>query len=245
MTGTMSDREAAAIARVLSMGENEVRWVGVPSRSVMVRRIVRQYRQASAAQLRDGAGWYPRVRLVLAGLADRFDVGTSVAAAVFAETSPRVTVRDNMRLAAQILRGDAWYEVAGMRDRVDRGIQALADGGANLAFDSGGRLSRSRKVRSFAANVMGDTWRVTVDVWAMRVAGVDVDRVEQVEGGGYVAVECAYRRAAEIVGVDPRRLQATVWVVARGSSGVESMEAMAEGIDALVPPVSGEVFSPV
>ena len=245
MTDTISGPETSAIARALSMGEHEVRWVGVPSRSVMVRRIVRQYRAASSAQLREGAEWYPRVRLMLAGLADRYGVTTSVAAAVFAETSPRVPVRDNMRMAAQIMRGDAWYEVAGMSDRVHAGVRALGDGGANLEFDRGGRLCRSRKVRSFAANVMGDTRRVTVDTWAMRVAGVDVNQVEQVEGGGYVAVECAFRRAAEVVGVDPRRLQATVWCVVRGSSGVESMEAMAEGIDALVPTVSGGVFSPV
>jgi hypothetical protein len=75
------------------------------------------------------------------------------------------------------------------------------------------------KVRAFYSNIMGDTDAVTVDTWAVRVAtGRTGKHAEWTIGTKrrYAAVADAYRRAAVILGVDPRTVQAATWVAARG-----------------------------
>jgi hypothetical protein len=86
----------------------------------------------------------------------------------------------------------------------------IANGEAPLAVLNG------PKVRSFWANIMGDTDAVTCDVWAVFVALGRKDERMVSTPARYRMVADAYRRAAAILGVTPRGCQAAVWVDARG-----------------------------
>ena len=89
-----------------------------------------------------------------------------------------------------------------------------------------GRIVSGHKVRSFFANITGDDQAVTVDMWAYAVATGDWTRHPQtgarvpaeatMTAKDYALIADAYRRAAAILGVSPRKCQAACWVAARG-----------------------------
>ena len=78
------------------------------------------------------------------------------------------------------------------------------------------------KVRSFWRNLAGDDEAVTVDIWALRAAThgmpTDAEYGKLASAGRYELVADAYRLAAQRAGVSPSTMQATVWIVIRGSA---------------------------
>ena len=67
------------------------------------------------------------------------------------------------------------------------------------------------KVSRFALNLSGRADVVTLDRWALRVAGLP----ETLGIRQYRAAEMAYRAAATTAGVDPSRFQAVLWEAVR------------------------------
>jgi S-adenosylmethionine:diacylglycerol 3-amino-3-carboxypropyl transferase len=70
------------------------------------------------------------------------------------------------------------------------------------------------KTVAFWRNITGDLDAVTVDVWAARAATGDRSR-DRVTAKQYQTIAAAYRAAADIVGANPRDVQAAVWVHTR------------------------------
>jgi hypothetical protein len=90
---------------------------------------------------------------------------------------------------------------------------------AQSAIDSDAPLStvKGNKTKAFAANLLGDTEAVTVDVWAIRTALGHTVRGDEVKYAGvYDAIADAYRAAALVLGVSAPSVQAVCWVVERG-----------------------------
>lgn len=171
-----------------------------------VRRILRTFDAATPSDIEAGAQWYPNGARIVADM-----VGGTVtlehAAAVLAHLSPRTPWSRNVAGAVELVTtGNA---PAG---HIGRNVD-----GAVRALESDDPLStlNGPKTRRFAANFLGDTEAVTVDVWALRVVGIHDDNVIS-RVGAYDAVEHAYRLAARRRGVDPSTMQATTWIVARG-----------------------------
>jgi hypothetical protein len=73
-----------------------------------------------------------------------------------------------------------------------------------------------RKVRAFNRALVGDESAEVVDVWMLRAAGYRSDRPTP---RVYETVARALRKVAARVAVPVARLQAVVWVVARGRAG--------------------------
>ena len=69
------------------------------------------------------------------------------------------------------------------------------------------------KTRAFYRAITGDREAVTVDVWAARAALGDWISLTPKR---YGRISAAYKAAARRLGEDPRTVQATVWLVARG-----------------------------
>lgn len=180
--------------------------------SAIVRRIVRAFRAASAADLAAGLGWYATAWAVAQELDPR---NPARAAGVIAALSPRCQWSTNIVWARAVLAaadsGAACPAVhtetmRAQAYRIARGEHALA-------------VLNGPKVRAFFANIVGDTDAVTVDVWAVRAAtgltGDDAIRMISTPAK-YGRVAQCYREAARILGVTPREVQAAVWTSIRG-----------------------------
>lgn len=206
------------------MGKNPL-----PSQAGMVRRITRQFRAASPDQRAIGLGWYPEARRV-ATVISPDDVARG--AGLLAALSPRCQWSTNVVFAERVMsaaraglpcppvstvdnRGTAWLIATGTVP-----LDALG------TVSHTGRVVSGHKVRSFYANIMGDTDAVTCDMWAYAVAtgrwgthprtGRRMPADADMTGREYEQTAAAYRRAAAILGVTPRDCQAVCWVAARG-----------------------------
>lgn len=179
----------------------------------VVRRIVRTFDAATAADVEAGARWYDEAGALAADLSGYAgwlddDVSVAQAAVVIAHLSPRTTWARNVASATLLVEtGERYNGVIG--NLYERAMASLE---FTNPFDSFG--PGAPKTRSFAANIAGDREAVTVDVWACRVA--DLDETALGRKGAYDAVAHAYRLAARRRGVDPATMQATTWIVSRG-----------------------------
>lgn len=181
---------------------------GLPTVETLTRRVLAVLSQATAADLESGARWYPAARDLAQGLAARSGRSIEQVAAVISHLSPRTSWDRNIAGATHFLAtgGEKMTGIIGANH--ERALAALNS--ADPADSFGGP-----KTLRFYRNIIGDVDAVTVDVWALRVVGID-DAALLNRVGVYDAIEAAYQRAAYRVGLDPSTVQATTWVVARG-----------------------------
>jgi len=183
----------------------------------MVVDIVATYERATFAEMRAGRDWYPVAGRVVDGIvraipgADRERVTFTLAA-----LSPRNPWLWNV--------ADAFaYTLAGVDGDSSAPPPAATTFGVNkarawqIATASGPNgnpwSTAAPKVRAFVRAILGDSSAVVVDVWAIRVA--TAGRINAVREHEYGPVVDAYRQAADIVGEEPRDLQAITWLVAQ------------------------------
>ena len=174
--------------------------------ATLVRRILATFDRASKSDVESGARWYDDATALAIALSAHVDGSLERAAAVVAALSPRTSWARNVAGATALLTvGPTAARRLGCIGRnVETAQRAKRDGFAAI---------NGLKTSAFARNIAGDREAVTVDVWAMRVVGLDENLLSRV--GAYDAVAHAYRLAARRRGVDPATMQATTWVVAR------------------------------
>lgn len=178
----------------------------------MTKRVLRHWRATSAAELAEGMSWYDRAADSAEALAAGAPITREQAAAVIAALSPRCQWAQNVKAAARMVdaasAGEPEPTVAGTYGNRRKAWRILQAPGDPLEVLGG------PKVRAFYANITGDPYEVTVDVWAARAAEGKSDP-RAPEGKRYQRIANAYRAAAEIEGVTPREMQAAVWVRVR------------------------------
>lgn len=185
--------------------------------SGMVRRLVSMHGETTAAELAHGIAWYDRANKAARDMAGSGSVER--AASVIAHLSPRARWETNVAWAAKMLQAADAHEpcpavsVTAQRSKA----WAVACGTAHPANDHG------PKTLAFYCGILGDSSAVCVDTWAARAAtGNDAISRETGRSGigraEYRRIAEAYRRAAAIVGMAPRDLQAAIWVHVRGSA---------------------------
>ncbi len=168
-------------------------------------RLVTLYTSATAGQRASGDAWYATARATARTLAARHGVSLATSAGVIAALSPRVTWRQNVRLADSVL--GLTYERGAVRTNLAKARAIGCEGHAPLSVLSG------PKVRAFYRAMMGDETAGVVDVWMVRAM-----RIRALTAKAYLAAVRAMARAAAIVGTTVARLQAVVWTVVRGSA---------------------------
>ena len=180
-----------------------------------VARIRSVFDQADSITYGSGFAWYDRAAEHVSALSRMHGITREHAAAVIAQLSPRTRWADNVAGAYAVCAGEPTRGLIG--DNVARALAALG------SADPIGTIN-GPKTRAFAANILGDWSRVTVDVWAARIALGKVQRVtgdtktiERGMGrvGVYDAIERAYIIAAEHEHIEPAALQAITWIVIR------------------------------
>lgn len=171
-------------------------------------RIMRAYNRASEDDKLEGKRWYPELRDVAIQIAVENGISLERSAAVISHLSPRIHFSRNIVAARQLI-ATGTVPSGVMRDPADRARRAMAAEDPMSTFGP-----TAHKTRSFARNILGDNNAVTVDVWALRVAGVTEQQLGLV--GVYDTVAHAYRLAAKRVGIEPAEMQAITWCVVRG-----------------------------
>lgn len=182
-----------------------LRAAGLPTLATLTARIVRTFDRATPSDVESGATWYSEAQELAVNLGRNSGHGVEHAAAVIAHLSPRTTWTRNVTGAITLLTyGERADGIIGTN--YQRAVDSLDH---EHPLDSFG----GPKTRRFAANIVGDTEAVTVDVWACRVVSVDENLLGR--KGVYDAIEAAYQHAARQRGVEPSTMQATTWIVAR------------------------------
>ncbi|WKW86174.1 hypothetical protein SEA_JONJAMES_202 [Gordonia Phage JonJames] len=191
---------------------------GIGSRA-MVANILEMYSRATTDDIMAGMVWYKDARTVAEVVADISGQSIESAAVAIAHLSPQMSWDDNVAYALALAEPDSRYDetpnnrAAGARSGCmyaswKRAYRALYWSETPLAD-----MTPSIKTHAFAHNILGDTHYVTIDSWAMRIAGMsNPERIKRV--GVYAGLSDAYRRAAAIVGVEPSEIQAITWVAA-------------------------------
>ncbi|QBP33371.1 hypothetical protein SEA_BRUTONGASTER_157 [Gordonia phage BrutonGaster] len=181
----------------------------------MVSNILSVFDQATDADIIAGQLWYKEAFDVAQQCALLSNRQVEACAVAIAHLSPQVKWEDNVAFALALATpGAPSYQAprvpgtAGLTHQNWRkAYQALY-----LSDDPLGEMTPGIKTHAFAHNILGHTEYVTVDSWAMRIAGVDYRYINRV--GVYAGVSNAYTKAAQAVGVEPSEMQAITWVAA-------------------------------
>ncbi len=173
-----------------------------------VDRIVAHYNAASDDTKLAGKSWYAGAGEIAEWLSRESEYAIDTCAAVIAHLSPRTNLRHNIQGAEQLL----------LNGERNRGIMGANYVRALSCLDSDRPLDtlNGQKTNAFAHNILGNTSRVCVDVWAVRAATGKRDAQDMLSrAGAYAAIEHAYVLAAARLGVEPSECQAVVWVQVR------------------------------
>lgn len=167
---------------------------------------------ATPEQVAEGSAWYANIRELVAKLAQQYGLEKETVAHVISALSPRCRWENNLPEAENYLRAFTDTLLSGLG-------YPLASTYKNNRIRAWAILARNarcvgRKTAAFAANLLGDEERVTVDVWAIRAATkcklAAVDSPSR-----YYAVQKAYQRVAKGTQWTPAQVQAIVWVTIR------------------------------
>jgi hypothetical protein len=183
-----------------------------------VRNILKTYSQASNIELQAGREWYDRAELLARTLCPN---NVCRGAGVIAALSPRQTWDMNKKGAEKIIRSVDFHHsgiiprVAGTYQNIQKAWD-IANGADPVKVL--GTSTRNFKVFRFFRNITGNSYCVTVDQWAARVADPSCP-TPYIRGLYYLEIEGCYQQAARWVGsISPRDLQAVCWVHIRGSA---------------------------
>lgn len=188
------------------------------------------YDRADATARADGRSWYPAMRRIMKEHSRETGLTVRQCAAVYAANSINTPWQRNLSLAARALAdGGMVGGTLGMVVAKVNAIMAGADIETTLTADPD-----NLKIVNFHRNLAGDYQSVTVDRWAYRIATSFADcknaGASPCESNGrhgcgivptgnlYREMADAYRTAAAMRGVNPATMQATTWVVVRGTA---------------------------
>jgi len=176
------------------------------------REIAARLDRATPAQYESALTWYADAREIAVTIADTLGVSVPAGAGILSALSPRCPWARNVALALDYAHG---REVRTLGDHVAKcdAIVALDRAGSDPLAVFG---DTSPKTGPFARNIAGDLDSVTVDIWALRAAGIS-DRAAPTTVQGR-EIRAAYARVARDRGLSPAVGQALAWIVERGGA---------------------------
>lgn len=190
--------------------------------------LVRVFESATDDNIADGLEWYGEANSFARDLAQATNLDVVTVAAVIAAMSPRTRWEANKAAAQQFLKDGTRYPGL-LVSNYERAKFVLNAGPENALASLqwiGGDES-APKIASFARNILGDTDRVTIDVWATRGAlmsprakEVNLDNMLR-RAGMYEAIAAQYVWLAHRMGITAPQAQAIVWVALTGKAASE------------------------
>lgn len=177
--------------------------------------ILNMYHRASEWDVQQGLTWYAEAYRLCQIYAKKYNQYPEVVAAVLAALSPRnkweTNVKDTVTVLEAVANNTPVTEVKVHTTNIfrDRAYEIARTGKIGLL--------RGPKVWSFWKDIVDHrhTERVTIDVWAYRIAAGDLAAAPKINSKVYNDIERQYQDAAAEVGIRPLELQAITWVTAR------------------------------
>lgn len=168
-----------------------------------IQNIIECYNVANDWQRESGAAWYQNALVECEKLAIEYDRPTEHVVKATAALSQRLRWERNIPATESALNGEKLGGV--LWTAFEKAIHIL---------DGEYRYLSGDKVTRFADNILGDTDRVTIDVWAVRIWKNDGYKLK-VKSFDYDEIEADYQAAAATLDIDPRELQAVTWLTYR------------------------------
>jgi len=159
----------------------------------------------------EGMQWYANARAKAVRLSEALDIELSIVCGVIAALSPRNKWNRNIEDTISILRKGDKATVATFGANKRKALKILESDGSREAIET---ILNGRKTVSFFTNILFPfkNDRVTIDVWAIRAAGVDKKSVTKKQ---YSIIEGCYRKIAHEKGILAHQLQAIIWCTVR------------------------------
>lgn len=182
------------------------RLTGMNDRTIYMN-LANVYDAATPDEVEAGMNWYSDARSVIATLAENTRMNPIRFAAIVAALSPRIRWNTNLDAAVRIARAavnkKAQPIVAGLPENRRRAWDIAKSGrfAENI---------RGPKVTAFFANLIGDEWQVTIDVWMLQAAGVKYANKSTIDD-----ITRTVRSIAIQNGLTAAQVQAIIWTVVR------------------------------
>lgn len=187
--------------------------VKLPSHRTMRTRFVREYGRATERDKQQGWDWYRSAREFALTLQSGTGYSLEQIAGVIAVLSPNVPWDLNMTVARNAVDLHSQEGHGASADHVRGAGYTINKSKALRILDGDLTALSGPKVTAFAAAIQGAEDAVTIDLWMLRVAGIDEEVTMTPQR--QVAVERALRSAAELTGETPATFQAIVWSAVR------------------------------
>jgi len=178
----------------------------------MAQRLRDSFDRATTDVKIEGVLWYQKVRRMAEELASKYDRPVFQVVGVIAALSPRNRFSRNMQDAESVLSQGDRAVVATFNGNKKKALRILETRSSIEVLD----ILNGDKVRAFYSNILLDQRdrQVTIDVWMMRLMGVDGTLTSR----RYQDIAHTIRHVAREKGVSPKALQAITWVELRGAA---------------------------
>lgn len=163
---------------------------------------------ATPAQIEQATQWYADAELVAHDVMRIFNLrgipcSLENAACVVSAFSPRQRWSRNVVQALEFAHGE---QPVGLKNNLRMAQYSLKEGFKAL---------KGLKTNAFARAIAGDDAAVTIDVWMIKAAGLNKDRVNKSE---YTHLVDCVNKVAKKTKLTPRTTQALIWIIYRGSN---------------------------
>jgi hypothetical protein len=189
----------------------------LPEHKEMVKNILYVWSTASPEDMQEGMNWYAEAYNECERIANKYSLELETVVALVSVISPSLMWGGNITMPEKII--DLWER----NIPVDE-WQGFACWPKNLAkaeaiLNGDLTVMQGKKVTAFYLNILGDTERVTIDRWSIRVALDDPklngDAIVPSGKAAYNALADAYHEVASIVGQSAPDVQAVTWTIFR------------------------------
>jgi hypothetical protein len=162
------------------------------------------YESATTAERLQGRAWYPAAESICHEIARKHDADWKRVARAMAALSPQTQWEENVKLTWAVLAGS---RTGTFKQSIERAVDCLA----------GERdVLRGRKVRSFAAAILGNRRAACIDTWMLRAA----DHKIAFTKGRVLECQWALDALSRETGETVRDLQAIIWIAIRNADEV-------------------------
>ena len=173
--------------------------------------IKKTLRKLNGAQLREAKTWYDRLHDHCHLIAGIYSVPYWKVAGIISALSPNNKLNRNLIDAENLIKLGASAKVCTYNENKEKALKILNAATISEVY----AVFKGRKTLSFFDNIVNpQSERVTIDVWMIRVFGIQGSLTDK----RYRDAEASISSYASKIGVKPMELQAMLWTAQRGSA---------------------------
>lgn len=167
--------------------------------------------KASKSTLRNASSWYTVIHRHCKVLSEVYNIPYWKVAGIISALSPNNKFKRNLFDAENLIKYGASVKVCTYNENKEKALKILEAKNVNEVY----AVFTGRKTLSFFDNIVNPrSNKVTVDIWMIRVFGLEGSLTPK----RYGEIELAIQDYAAKINVRPMELQAMLWVAQRGET---------------------------